>query len=30
MNQFSNMLWNIVNRPRIPDVLDILIVAFML
>lgn len=30
MNQFSNMLWNIVNRPRIPDVIDILIVAFIL
>lgn len=30
MNQFSNMVWNILNRPQIPDVLDILIVAFIL
>lgn len=30
MNQFSNMVWNLLNRPQLPDVLDILIVAFLL
>lgn len=30
INQLSNMLWNIANRPRIADVIDILIVAFVL
>ena len=28
--QFQNVLWNIFNRPTIADILDILIVAFLL
>ena len=28
--EFRNLLWNVFNRPTISDVLDILIVAFLL
>lgn len=29
-DQVSNMLWNVFNRPQITDILDILIVAFLI
>ena len=29
-NQFQNVLWNIFNRPTVADILDILIVAFLI